>query len=193
MAYAVMRGSAPIFTAIAMTLLGSALNIYGWGGILLLCAGIFCLAWEQKMTKGGSLTGILYSLRVSLVIMGYTLSDGFGARASGDAVSYACWLFVLNIIPIHLFVFWKHGRDYVAYCRKRAAIGIFGGLCGLASYGIAIWAMTVAPIALVAALRETSVIFGMILAVLFLGEKLAPMRVLAIVLVMAGAMAARLG
>lgn len=193
MAYAVMRGSAPIFTAIAMTLLGIPLNFFGWGGIILLCAGIFCLAWEQRITQGGSLTGILYSLRVSLIIMGYTLSDGFGARASGDAVSYACWLFVINVIPIHLFVFWRYGREYLIYARKRAPIGIIGGICGLASYGIAIWAMTVAPIALVAALRETSVIFGMILAVIFLGEKLAPLRIAAILLVMAGAMTARLG
>ena len=66
-------------------------------------------------------------------------------------------------------------------------------LAGLGSYGIAIWAMTVAPIALVAALRETSVIFGMIMAVLFLGEKLSVVRVLAILLVMGGAMILRMG
>ncbi len=71
--------------------------------------------------------------------------------------------------------------------------GLGGGLAGLGSYGIAIWAMTVAPIALVAALRETSVIFGMLMAVLFLGEKLSPVRVLAILLVMGGAMTLRLG
>ena len=87
----------------------------------------------------------------------------------------------------------RYGKDYLHYLRKRAVVGTSGGLAGLGSYGIAIWAMTVAPIALVAALRETSVIFGMLMAVVFLGEKLSPVRVLAILLVMGGAMILRLG
>lgn len=192
-AYPIMRGTAPVLTAIVLALFGVPLNIYGWGGLLLLSAGIFSLAWEQKRTKGGSLLGLLYSLRVSFAIMGYTLADGFGARASGDSLSYTCWLFLFNMLPIHILIFARQGRDYITYLKKRAAIGITGGFCGVASYGIAIWAMTVAPIALVAALRETSVIFGMIMAVIFLGEKLVPLRVLAIFLVLGGAMLARLG
>lgn len=88
--------------------------------------------------------------------MAYTLADGYGARASGDGVSYTCWIFFLNIFPLHIYVLGRYGKSYLSYLRKRAVIGLGGGLCGLGSYGIAIWAMTVAPIALVAALRETS-------------------------------------
>lgn len=190
--YAIMRGAAPIITAIVLFIAGVPLGLAGWGGVICLCAGIFALALEQKLSHQGALKGIFLALRTSFVIMGYTLADGYGARLSGNSVSYTCWIFFLNIFAIHIYVFARYGKDYLHYLRGRAAIGITGGLCGLASYGIAIWAMTIAPIALVAALRETSVIFGMIMAVLFLGEKLTPLRCLAIVLVMCGAMLARL-
>lgn len=191
--YTIMRGTAPMLTAIALWLLGNHLGLSGWCGILLLCSGIFTLALQEKLLRKGSLKGVVYSLRVSFVIMGYTLADGFGARLSGDSASYTCWIFFLNIIPIHIYVMARHGREYLRYLRGRAVVGIGGGLCGLASYGIAIWAMTIAPIALVAALRESSVIFGMIMAVMFLGEKLTILRLAAILLVVAGAMIVRLG
>lgn len=191
--YTIMRGTAPMLTALAMTFLGAHLGIIGWAGILLLCGGIFTLALEQKLQHKGSLKGILYSVRTSFVIMGYTLADGYGARLSGDSVSYTCWIFFLNIFPIHIYVLLKYGRDYLKYLHKRGIIGISGGLCGLGSYGIAIWAMTIAPIALVAALRETSVIFGMLMAVSFLHEKLGILRILAIILVLTGAIFTRLG
>lgn len=139
------------------------------------------------------MTFLIICLRTSLVIAGYTLADGYGARASGNGVSYTCWIFFLNIFPIHAYVLWRHGGTYISYLRKRAATGLFGGLCGLGSYGIALWAMTLAPIALVAALRETSVIFGMLLAVIFLHERLSRSRIMAILIVMGGAMLIRLG
>lgn len=191
--YTIMRGAAPMLTALAMTFLGHPLDLYGWGGVLLLCSGIFTLALRQKLGQQGNLKGILYSLRTSFVIMGYTLADGLGARVSGDSISYTCWLFFLNIFPLNLYILIRDGKDYIYYLKERAGIGITGGLCGLGSYGVAIWAMTLAPIALVAALRESSVIFGMILAVIFLHEKLTPLRVLAVILVVAGAMLVRLG
>lgn len=191
--YTIMRGTAPMLTALTLWLFGVPLPPAGWAGVFLLCLGIFCLALQQKLAGKGSLKGVLYSLRTSLVIMGYTLADGYGARLSGDSISYTCWIFFLNIFPIHIYVLARYGREYLGYLRNRGKIGISGGLCGLGSYGIAIWAMTLAPIALVAALRETSVIFGMIMAVIFLGEKFTWLRACAIMLVVAGAMLARLG
>lgn len=192
LSYTIMRGTAPMLTAIVLCFFGVPLGVYGWLGIILLCSGIFSLALEQRLRHNGTIKGILYALRTSFVIMGYTLADGYGARLSGDSLSYTAWIFFLNIFPLHAYVFWSRGREYIAYLKKRAPIGITGGLCGLGSYGIAIWAMTVAPIAIVAALRESSVIFGMLLAVIFLGEKLTPLRLAAILFVMIGAMAVRL-
>lgn len=191
--YTIMRGTAPMLTALVLCVLDVPLSLAGWGGVLLLCSGILTLALEQQVSRKAGLKGIFYSLRTAFVIMGYTLADGYGARASGDGLSYACWIFFLNILPLHCYVLGRYGKDYLHYLRKRAVVGIGGGLAGLGSYGIAIWAMTVAPIALVAALRESSVIFGMFLAVIFLGEKLSPVRVLAILLVMGGAVMLHLG
>lgn len=191
--YTIMRGTAPMLTAITLCIFGVPLNFFGWIAVILLCSGILMLALEQKLAHKGSIKGLLYSLRTSFVIMGYTLADGYGARVSGDSVSYACWIFFLNIFPLHIYIFARYGRDYLCYLKRRAVPGISGGLCGLGSYGIAIWAMTLAPIALVAALRETSVIFGTIMAVIFLGEHLSLIRLIAIMLVMAGAMLIRLG
>lgn len=189
--YAIMRGSAPILTAVALAIFGRPLNYSGWLSIFFLSAGILILGFQQK--KSGSITGILYALRTSLVIMCYTLADGFGAREAGSGASYACWLFLINFFPINLYVFWRYRADYCHYAKIRAVPGIAGGLFGMASYGIAIWAMTAAPIALVAGLRETSVIFGLILAIIFLHEKFTFARVAAIFLVAGGAMLARLG
>ena len=99
---------------------------------------------------------------------------------------------MINIVPLHVFILQRHGTTYLRYVRKRAAIGLFGGLAGLGSYGIAIWAMTIAPIAMVAALRETSVIFGMLLAVILLHEKFTAWRGIAVILVACGAMLMKL-
>ena len=189
--YTVMRGCAPLFTSLAMFLLGSPLGLGAWCGVLTLCCGIFCLAGDNAR-RGAAKGATFIALRTSFVIMGYTLADGLGARHSGSAASYAAWIFVLNVVPLHAFILWRHGADYLRYARTRAAVGLFGGLAGLGSYGIAIWAMTLAPIAGVAALRETSVIFGMILAVLFLGEKFSPQRAAAVLLVACGAMIMKL-
>lgn len=191
--YTVMRGAAPIFTALVLSLAGTSLGLNGWCGILLLCSGILILAVRPVEKNGATLKGLAFALRTSLVITCYTLADGFGARVSGHAISYACWIFFLNIFPINLLILCKHGGNYIDYFRRRAVKGLPGGFCSLASYGIVIWAMTCAPIPFVAALRETSVIFGMVLAMLFLGEKLTFFRVCAIVLVVSGAIITRLG
>lgn len=189
--YPVMRGSAPLLTALILAFMGVSLTFYGWLGIIALCVGIFALAFQQR--HDGSLHGVLLALRTAVAISAYTLADGYGARAAGESLVYTAWLFALNLLPINAYCWLKHHQEFIVYARKRLLIGLFGGVCGLTSYGIAIWAMTVAPIALVAALRETSVIFGMILAVIFLHEKLTFMRALAIIMVALGAILVRLG
>lgn len=190
--YTIMRGCAPMMTAFALMLLGDSLPPAGWAGVALLCGGVLTLTTDSLRGKVFQLKGTLAALGTSFVIMCYTLSDGYGARASGNGISYTCWIFFLNIFLLNGYVLLRYGKSYVSYLRGRAKVGLFGGLCGLGSYGIALWGMTVAPIALVAALRETSVIFGMLMAVIFLGEKVTPARVIAIILVVCGGMTIRL-
>ena len=80
------------------------------------------------------------------------------------------------MVPVHVYILWRYGWSYVGYARKRLGVGTLGGLASMGSYGIALWAMTLAPIAVVAALRETSVIFGMLLAMWLLHERFTPSR-----------------
>lgn len=194
--YTLMRGSAPLLTALALLALGAPLSPGGWGGLALLCAGILSLALEPLRRRGGDMRGIGLALATACIICGYTLADGYGGRIAGTGVGYTLWLYVINIVPLGAWMLARHRAEFLAYLRRRGprrtALGLSGGLAGLASYGIAIWAMTKAPIALVAALRESSVIFGMLLAVLFLGERLSASRVLAVLLVAGGAMLLKL-
>ena len=191
-AYTIMRGTAPLLTSLAMLCFGTNLSIWGWAGILCLCAGVLALTLDTVRRGGCNVKGALAAVGTAVVIMGYTLFDGYGARASGNPVSYVCWLYVINTFPINLFLLWKQRQTYVPYFIGRWKPGLFGGLCSLGSYGVALWAMTKAPIAMVAALRETSVIFGMLLAIAFLGERFTTARLLAVVLVASGTMIMRL-
>ena len=191
-AYTIMRGTAPLLTSIAMLLFGHNLSWAGWLGILCLCSGVLVLTRENVRNGRFNISGALAAVGTAVVIMGYTLFDGYGARASGNPISYVCWLYVINTFPINIILLLRQRKSYIPYFKQRRKIGLFGGLCSLGSYGVALWAMTKAPIAMVAALRETSVIFGMLLAILFLGEKFSPVKLLAVVLVATGIIIMRL-
>jgi drug/metabolite transporter (DMT)-like permease len=188
-AYTLMRGTAPLLTSLALVFaLGTPLSAGGWLGITLLSSGVLTLSADALRQGGLAWRGCCAALANALIIMCYTLADGYGGRASLHPVSYTCWLFFFNAFPMTLIVSWRYRGEFAAYVRRRWRFGLLGGICSLGSYGIAIWAMTQAPIAMVAALRESSVIFGILLAVVFLGEKATFFRALAVVLVAAGVM-----
>lgn len=191
--YTLMRGAAPLFTSL---LLFAAMDVRlspgGFGGIFLLACGILTLAADAVRRGSFSATGTAMALGNALIIMAYTVSDGYGARASGHAVSYVCWLHLFNALPITAALLLTRGQCYRDYVREHWKPGMLGGLFGLGAYGISIWAMTKAPVPLVAALRESSVIFGMLFGVWLLKEKLTPARVAAVCLVAAGAACIRL-
>lgn len=192
-AYTIMRGSAPLFTALAtFFFLHEDMTPGGWAGVVMLSSGVLILALDAVRRGGFSAPATAYALSNAVMIMAYTLVDGTGVRLAGNPVSYVCWAFFLNTFPINIFSMAARGRGYFAYVKKRFRYGLFGGICSLLAYGLALWGMTRAPISTVAALRETSVVFGMLFAVLFLKEKMTPARVAAVVLVLAGAAAMRL-
>ena len=185
--YTIMRGAAPLLTStILVFALGEALSGGGWAGVLLLSAGILTLAVDSARQGAFSWLGTFMALGNAVVIMGYTLADGYGARASEHAVSYVCWVFFFNAFPMSLIVNARYGARFRDYVRGRWQYGLLGGVCSLGAYGVTIWAMSVAPMALVAALRETSVVFGLLLAVFFLKEKITRLRVVAVALVAVG-------
>jgi drug/metabolite transporter (DMT)-like permease len=187
-AYPLMRGSAPLFTAaLTVLVLGEAIGAGGWLGIVLLCAGILCLALDGRHGATISGYGWGFALGNAAVIVCYTIVDGLGVRASGNAWSYVLWLFFLNAFPILAIGVVTNAKALAALSARHWMKGSAAGACSIGSYGLALWAMTHAPIALVAALRETSVLFGTVLAALVLKERFGRMRWVAAALIVAGA------
>ena len=186
-AYPLMRGAAPLLTVLVTTLfLGQPLSFGGGLGIGLLSLGILTLTVDCAR-RGTGLGAWRFALAGAASIAGYTVIDGTGVRLAAGVPAYICWGFLLNTVPVSLFTLAVRGRAYIDYAKKRWRYGLAGGLCSALAYGISVWAMSRAPIALVAALRETSVIFGMLLGVLFLRERFTVGRAAAVLLVVIGA------
>lgn len=186
--YPIARGSAPLMTAMVTTLfVGERLGLGGWCGIILLAAGVILLSLgggRALARLNGKAVG--FALCTALTISAYSVIDGVGARLAGSANAYSVALFV-SIGPVMLaYALALRGRKLVAIMVGNWSTGLAGGALQLGSYGIAIWAMTLAPIALVAALRETSVLFGAIIAVLLLKEPVRANRLVAALLIVAG-------
>lgn len=191
--YPIMRGSAPAVSAIAAALLLAEIPpAGGWLGVALICGGVMLLAADSW--RNGSFHGraALFALSTAAVIVIYTLVDGIGVRLSGHAASYTGWVFLLTAAPLLAIFLLRDRAVTLTYLRQHWQRGLFGGACTLASYALALWAMTQAPIALVAALRETAVIFGVLIAALVLRERITRIRYLSILVVTAGAVAIKL-
>jgi drug/metabolite transporter (DMT)-like permease len=192
-AYPLMRGSAPLLTAVlAVLVLGEAPGVYGWLGVGLLCAGVLCLALDGHRGARIPRAAWGYALGNALVIVCYTIVDGVGVRASGHAWSYVLWLFFLNAFPIAAVGLAVNSSGLRSLTSREWLRGCTAGACSIGAYGLALWAMALAPIALVAALRETSVLFGTVLAAVVLKESFGRARWVAAALIVAGAAAMRL-
>jgi drug/metabolite transporter (DMT)-like permease len=189
-AYPMMRGSAPLFTSVlTVYVLCEPISIGGWLGILFLCAGILCLALEDWRSANSQKHSLAFALLNAVVIVAYTIVDGVGVRASQNAWSYVLWLFFLNMFPLLVIGFARNANAVLSVPLRGWGKGFIGGLCTLCAYGLALWAMTQAPIALVAALRETSVLMGTALGALLLKERFGPGRWVSTALITAGAAA----
>jgi len=192
--YPIARGFAPLLTAAATTLfIGERLGMLGWGGILLLVAGVMLLSLQEGRGLARlDRRAVGFSLFTAVTICAYSVVDGIGARLAGNASAYSVTLF-LGIGPVLvIYALARNRHAAVAAMWGHWRIGLAGGTLQLGSYGIAIWAMTVAPIALVAALRETSVLFGAAIAVVFLKEPLRASRILGALTIGAGLTLVRL-
>jgi drug/metabolite transporter (DMT)-like permease len=188
--YPLMRGSAPALTAVAgVLLLNESPSPGGWVGVLLVSAGVLLLAGDSLRAGTFRAAPAMFALANAGVIVVYTIVDGQGARLSGHAFSYTGWMFLLTAPLMAAVAVAGSGFAGLRRIRTGWRTGLLGGACTLASYGLALWAMTHAPIALVAALRETSVVFAAIIAAVFLGEPISRIRYLSIFTVCAGAIA----
>lgn len=168
-AYPLMRGTAPLIVALlGIAFLRELPSAAMAVGILLISLGIVSIAFVQHRKHPPS--AAYWAFTNAALIAAYTLVDATGARASGNAVSYVSWLIFLEGLPFLLWVRARRGQSAMRYVRGSATRGLFGGACSLAAYGIVLWAMTRAPVAAVAALRETSVVFAALMGTLWLKE-----------------------
>ena len=191
--YPLMRGLPPVLTAIAASiLLSEALSLRGWLGIALVSSGALMLTADFRFSKGFRRTPVALALLNAIVIVIYTLVDAQGARLSGNAFSYTGWM-LFPLAVLFLLAIWIIEGRYVFYrMAKDWKKSLIGGACTFASYGIALWAMTLAPVALVAALRETSILFGTGFSIFILKERITWIRGLSIVLIVTGAVAIKM-
>ncbi len=191
--YPLMRGTAPLLVALSATVtLGESLTPLAWTGVLAVSAGVLTLGLSQQAFD--SPKAVRFALVNAVIIALYTVVDALGVRASGNALQYVATLFLLDGWPFALIVFLRRrGNGVVAYARVRWPLALAGAVASLGSYGIALWAMTQAPVATVAALRETSVLFAVLLGVWLLKEVFTPRRVIGTCVIVAGVMALRLG
>ena len=192
--YPLMRGLAPlIVTAVGAVLLGEVPGPLSMAGIALVCGGIVALAFEGLKAGRGGRHAVGAALLNAAVIASYTLCDGVGVRVSGEAATYTSWLMVASAITN---LAWTLRRPSAAVCRRVLAhtgIGLVGGAMSMLSYGLALWAMTVAPIGLVAAIRESSVLFAAAMGAFALNERFGAPRWAAAGVVAAGLAAVKLG
>jgi drug/metabolite transporter (DMT)-like permease len=191
--YPIARGTAPLITFIgAWTLAGETVTGLGTLGILLLVGGI----WLTARPGGQSLRldgmTLFFALGTSGFIAAYTIVDGFGGRISGSASAYAGMLFALDAVLMIAVGLLTRGPQAFLQILPSWKSGAAGALLSAGAYWIVIWAMSLAPIAAVAALRETSILFVMLMSAVFLKEKVTGFRLLGAALIVLGAVALRL-
>jgi drug/metabolite transporter (DMT)-like permease len=180
--YPIMRGGGPMIVAASgAAVFAEALSGGQWLGVLVVCGGIVAFASGAHDRRA-----TLFALANAAVVGAYTLIDAQGARASAAPASYTLWFFAANGLVIIAMGWLRRGSAVPRYLGLHWRRALLGGACSVGSYGIALWAMTRAPVALVAVLRETSVIFAAVLAALVLKEKLTRRRLFATGAVLAG-------
>lgn len=192
--YPIMRGTAPLIVIVVSTVfLGEQVGLAGWLGVCLVSLGILSLVLVRPAaaTSRAAAPGTGYAFANAVAIAGYTLIDGTGVRIAGS-LSYVMWIFVLTGGSLLAWAAITSREALVATARAILPRALVAGFGNLAAYALVLWAMTLAPIPLVAALRETSILFGTAIAALILRERVEPWRIGAVLIIACGAAALRL-
>ena len=187
--YPVARGSAPLIVAgVSVLLVGHALDAATLLGVALISGGLIAFALARALPQARAL---LPALATGAFIATYSLTDGLGARLAGTALGFYGWETVLNSVVAALAIAaWRPallGRTW----REGRGVALAGGGASFAAYAIVVWAFTEAPIAAVTALRETSIVFAMVIGVVVLRERVDWRRIAAAALTLAGAVTLR--
>ncbi len=190
--YPLARGSAPLMVLVFSVLaLPDIVQPLEYAGVAVLGLGIVMMA-RGALTSGESRKLIPFALGAACATAGYTIIDGIGARVGGDPLTYVAWLLLMATFFYLPAILVLKGSQIIYAPRRDWQRGALIGAASLVAYGIAVWAMTQAPIALVAALRETSILFAVLLGWLFFGERMDRTKGAAAVLIVGGVILTRL-
>ena len=186
--YPIARGLTPVLVALGgLFIVGEILPPLAWLGLMLISFGILILAWTA-IFKEQSFLGIMLALGTSFMVSGYSLVDGMGVRLTENALSYIVWLFIIEAIAI-IAIFAPRRDRLRMLTRRQIWTGIIGGVMASIAYGLVLIAKTHAPIAMVSALRETSVVFASLIGLIVFGEGPARPRSMATIIVASGIVA----
>ena len=196
-AYPIMRGLAPLIAAvIALLTLGELPTPFAVLGVAVLAGGVALMGASGLAHRRIDATTLAVALANAFVIAVYTVIDGQGARISGQgaffALAYNAWADALTALLYAPIVFALRGRAKAIAVIRFWRRGLVGGLAAFVGYAVVVWAMTRAPIAVIAALRETSVLFAALIGVALLGEPFRPQRAVAALVIFLGVVALRL-
>jgi drug/metabolite transporter (DMT)-like permease len=191
--YPLARGTSPlVVTVLAAVFVGEVPSTVQWLGVVAVSAGLGSLVFAGGRVTRRELPAVGAAFGTGLTIAGYTTIDGLGVRASGSPAGYTGWLILLESLPIPLYVAARR-RGLFREIGRAWAPGLAGGALSLGAYGLVLWAQTRSALAPVAALRETSIIFGALIGTFFFHERFGRVRVLAAACVVAGILLLDLG
>lgn len=185
--YPISRGVAPlIVVVISVAIVGETLSRQAGLSVLLIALGIMSLTLTRGAAGFQEPRAILYALGAGVFIAGYTVVDGLGARLADTAHSYTFWVHLFNGIPITLLALYLRRGQVLISVLKAWKVGVLGGLISLLAYWTVVWAMTQAPMAMVSAVRETSMVFAVLFGVWLLKERLDLARLASICVTLIG-------
>lgn len=194
--YPIMRGFAPLLVAIgAIFIVGEPISFLGAVGLAIIVMALIGFSWPDEIARktGLNIAAIMFAGLTAIGIAIYTNIDARGARESGYALSFIVWLLVLEA-PGVIFTGWVRRRDeFVAQIRGQMKWALLGAFLAIISYGGFIYATSIAPVAQMSALRETSVVWGALLAALVLGEPFGRRRIMLALVLVGGLILLRLG
>ena len=183
--YPIARGLAPVLIALgAQIWVGERLPGLAWAGILCVSGGIMVLT-RGVFNSGVHVMGLAAAFGTAIIVASYSIVDGVGVRLSGSAIGYIGWLFTAELI-VAIFIFSTRWDRLRAMSPRTIWLGLFGGVVSGSAYGLVLYAKTLAPLGIVSALRETSVIFAAMIGVMWFGEGPKRNRLLAATIVACG-------
>ena len=185
--YPLFRGLAPVLVVIgAAAFAGEVLSLGSMLGIGLVSLGLMSITFSGGKLGKMSPVALRWGLATSVLIAAYTIADGVGVRLAGDPFSYIIWLFLVEPVPIGIWLLATDRQGWFSYMSSKPFKVSAGALAAASAYGMVIYAMSVAPMGLVSSLRETSVIFAALIGTLLFREPFGRQRIVAAILVCFG-------